>query len=149
MPEKSVFMFPPATPWKPRAAVDPAREYVAFTSRFSMRSFLRVPAFAIRSWQIMKQVDASPGVVGWSLGANVFKREFYTLSAWEDAESLKRFVHDADHLASLTQFENDMRRKSIFVYYKVLGRDLPLTWADAIARQEAHDKMRPGTLPAS
>ena len=76
-----------------------------------------------------------------SLGVNLFKRDFYTLSAWENAESLKRFVHDADHLASLTQFKNDMRRKSIFVYYKVPGRDLPLTWADAIARQETQDKM--------
>ena len=33
----------------------------------------------------------------------------------------------------------EMRRKTIFVYYKVMGRDLPLTWHDAIARQERQD----------
>jgi hypothetical protein len=131
-------MFPPPTPWKLRAAVDPDREYVAFTSRFSLRSFFRIPAFLMRSQRIMKQADAAPGLVGWSLGANLFKRDFYTLSAWQDAESLRRFVHDGDHLASLAQFEHDMRTRSIFVYYTVKGSELPLSWADALARQDRH-----------
>jgi hypothetical protein len=93
--------------------------------------------------RIMKQVDSAPGIVGWSLGANLLRLEFYTLSVWEDAENLRRFVHDGDHLASLAQFEGAMRRKSIFVYYTVLGRDLPLAWPDALARQEKHDAIRP------
>jgi hypothetical protein len=138
-----MFMFPPPTPWKQPAAPDPDRLYVAFTSRFSLKSVWRVPAFLIRSRRIMKQADAAPGIVGWSLGANLFRREFYTLSAWQDAESLRRFVRDGDHLASLAQFDGDMRRKSIFVYYSVLGRDLPLAWPDALARQEKHDAIRP------
>ena len=45
-------------------------------------------------------------------------------------------------MSALQVFENDTRRKSIFVYYKVLGHDLPLTWKDAIARQERHDQGR-------
>lgn len=133
-------MFPPPTPWKQRAAVDPAREYVAFTSRFSLRSPLRVPAFLARAQRIMKQVDDAPGIVGWSLGANLFRLDFYTLSAWQDAESLRQFVHAGDHLASLAQFERDMRRKSIFIYYTVVGRDLPLRWDDALTRQKLRDK---------
>jgi heme-degrading monooxygenase HmoA len=131
--------FPPPTPWKPRATVDPAREYVAFTSAFHLKSFRRVPAFMCRSLKIMKQVDAAPGIVGWSLGANVLKREFYTLSVWRDAESLRRFVRAGAHLASAAEFEHDMRRPSIFVYYKLLGRDLPPSWNDAFARQREQD----------
>lgn len=38
-------MFPPPQPWKQLAAVDPDQEYLAFTSRFALRSVLRAPAF--------------------------------------------------------------------------------------------------------
>ena len=135
-------MFPPPMPWKQRAPVDPEREYVAFTSRFFLKSVLRLPAFMVRSIGIMKQANRVPGIIGWSLGSDLFKLEFHTLSAWEDADSLRRFVRDGDHHLALEEFEQDMRRKSIFVYYRVLGRELPLTWKDAIARQERHDQGR-------
>jgi heme-degrading monooxygenase HmoA len=126
--------------WKPLKVVDPEREYVAFTSRFFMKSMRRVPAFFARSFRIMKQANTAPGIIGWSLGSNLFKLEFHTLSVWEDAESLRRFVREGNHQAALGEFEQDVRRKSIFVYYKVMGRDLPVMWKDAIARQEKHDR---------
>ena len=94
----------------------------------------------------MKQVDDAPGIVGWSLGANLLRLDFYTLSAWQDAESLRQFVRAGDHLASLEQFEHDMRRKSIFIYYTVVGRDLPLRWDDALARQKQHDRATNASL---
>ena len=72
------------SPWSQRSAVDPAREYVAFTSAFHLRSLLRVPAFVRRAYKIMKQADAAPGIVGWSLGFNLFTLDFYTLSVWQD-----------------------------------------------------------------
>ena len=135
-------MFPPPVPWRQRAAVDPQREYVAFTSRFFLKSLRRVPAFLASSIRIMKQANVAPGIVGWSLGTDLFRLEFHTLSAWEDAESLRRFVRDGSHKVALEAFERDVRRKSIFVYYRLLGRDLPLTWRDAIARQERQDQGR-------
>jgi hypothetical protein len=132
-------MFPPPSPWKARGSVDPQREYVAFTSRFFLKSFRRVPAFIRSAFRIMKQADAAPGIIGWSLGYNLFTLEFHTLSAWEDAASLRQFVRDGGHLAALGAHEDDMRRKTIFVYYKVLGSEVPLKWKDAIARQESQD----------
>ena len=90
----------------------------------------------------MKQADAASGIVGWSLGVNIFKLEFYTLSVWQDAESLRHFVRDGDHFAALGEFEHDMRRKSVFVHYKLFGRDLPPSWKDAFARQRQQDAAR-------
>jgi hypothetical protein len=133
-------MFPPPMPWKQRAPVDPNREYVAFTSLLFLKSVWRVPAFLASSIRIMKQANVAPGNVGWSLGADLFRLEFHTLSAWEDADSLRRFVRDGSHHAALGAFERDVRRKSIFVYYKVFGRDLPLTWKDAFARQQRQNQ---------
>ena len=135
-------MFPPPMPWNQRAPTDPQREYVAFTSRFFMKSLRRVPAFMASGRRIMEQANLAPGIIGWSLGGNLFRLEFATLSVWEDAESLRRFVRDGSHKAALEAFANDVRRKSIFLQYTVLGRDLPPTWKDAIARQERQDRGR-------
>lgn len=135
-------MFPPPRPWKQCTPVEPQREYLAFTSRFFLKSLRRVPAFLASSFRIMNQANTAPGIIGWTLGMDLLRLEFYTLSAWEDGESLRRFVHNGSHLSALQVFEKDVRRKSILVYYKVLGHDLPLTWKDAIARQERHDHGR-------
>jgi hypothetical protein len=131
-------MFPPPRKWKQVGTVDPEREYVAFTSRFHLKSPLRVPAFLRQSSQIEKQVDAAPGIVGWSLGANLLTLEFYTLSAWENAESLRTFTASSVHGQALSKFAGDMRTDSIFVQFTVSGSELPLTWADAIALQKTH-----------
>ena len=131
--------FPPAKAWKQVGVIDPDREYVAFTSRFFMKSPRRVLRFLARSGPIEKQVAAAPGVVGWSLAGNLFKLEFYTLSVWEDAESLRRFARDAEHGAVMAEFKDGLRRKSLFVHYSVRGCDLPLPWKDAVERQKSID----------
>ena len=128
-------MFPPPRPWAARAPVDPKREYLAFTSCFFLKSPFRAPAFLASANRVMKQINDAPGIVGWSLGTDILKLEFHTLSAWEDGAALRRFTHAGSHNDALQAFEKDLRRKSIFVYYKVLGRDLPLSWKDAIERQ--------------
>jgi hypothetical protein len=133
-------MFPPPQPWKLRTAVDPQREYLAFTARFYLKSFRRVPAFLASSFAIMKQANAAPGIVGWSMGADILELEFHNLSAWTDGQSLRRFIQEGAHARALMAHKQDLRRKTTFVYFKVLGRDLPLTWKDAIARQEQQNK---------
>lgn len=140
-------MFPPPSPWSQRSVVDPGREYIAFTSAFHLQSLLRVPAFIRRANKIMKQVDASPGIVGWSLGFNLFTLDFYTLSVWQDNDSLRRFVREGDHLTSLSEFEHDMRKPSTFVHFKLSGRDVPVKWKDALGRLRArHTTHTPRTM---
>lgn len=129
-------MFPPPKPWQQIAKVDPEREYLAFTSRFFLRSPWRLPPFLWRGRRIGQEVSDAAGLVGWSLGIDLRRLEGYTLSAWEDEASLQAFAHDGQHGVALRQFAGDMRRESLYVTYTVKGRDLPLQWADALRRQE-------------
>ena len=129
-------MFPPPQPWKQIGNIDPDREYLGFTSRFFVKSVRTLPAFIAQSQRIRKQAGAASGVVGWSLAVDLPKLEFFTLSAWEDESSLRAFVAASPHHDAFSKFEGCMRRKSILVSFTVLGRDLPLKWKDAIARQE-------------
>jgi hypothetical protein len=130
-------LLPPPKPWQQVAAIEPDREYVAFTSRFFMRSPGRVLKFLSRTGPVESQLREARGLVGWSLGANLLRLEFYTLSAWEDLESLMQFAHEAEHGAVVREFAGDMRRESLFVHYTVKGRELPLSWKEAVKRQNA------------
>lgn len=130
-------MFPPPQPWKALALADPDRTYLAFSSRFAMRSILRVPSFMKFSIQIMRQMEAVPGVIGYSLGADLPSLQFYTLSAWDDEAHLREFVRGLPHGPAMKAFRHDMRAPSIFARWTVGGPELPLTWADALAHQRA------------
>jgi quinol monooxygenase YgiN len=114
-------MFPPPTPWKAFGEVDPDREYLGFTSRFFLASIRSVPGFVAHSQRIKKQANAAPGVVGWSLAADLLKLEFHTLSVWESESQLRAFVAQAHHNDAMAKFAGSMRRESILVYFPVLG----------------------------
>ena len=135
-------MFPPPTPWKAVGDVDPDHEYLGFTSRFFLASMRSVPGFLAQSQRIKKQANAAPGVVGWSLAADLLKLEFHTLSAWESGSQLRAFVAQAHHNDAMAKFAGSMRQESIFVYFPLLGRELPLKWKDAVALQNARRSPR-------
>ena len=135
-------MFPPPQPWKVLKPVDREREYVAFTSRFALRAWLRVPAFMFASVKIMRQVETAAGAVGYSLGGHLPARFFYTLSAWKDEESLRAFSRSLHHGDSIRQFHRDMRMPSPFIRWRVRGAELPLRWEDALERIRQFDSQR-------
>lgn len=130
-------MFPPPQPWKVLHAPDPNRSYLAFSSRFAMRSIFTVPGFLKQGNVIQKQVERTPGAIGYSLGANLPSLEFYTLSAWEDEAQLYRFARELAHGDGMRMFHGAMRSPSLFTSWQVLGKDLPLAWRDALHRLKA------------
>ena len=133
-------MVPPARPWSQVSeAVDLDREYVVFSSRFYLKSIWRVPRFMLAANRIMKQLDAyTPGVVGWSMAADLGKLEFHTISVWENTEALRRFNASGEHEVALRRFASSMKRRGTFLQYKILGEAVPISWPDAIAYLDRH-----------
>jgi hypothetical protein len=72
---------------------------------------------------------------------------FYTLSAWDDDESLQAFSRALQHGQALRTFHRDMRAPSPFIRWRVLGSELPLRWNDALGRMRAWDAEH-GVAPA-
>ena len=91
------------------------------------------------SFGIMKQIEAASGAVGYSLGSHLPGLYFYTLSAWNDEESLRAFSRALQHGNALRAFRSDMRAASPFIRWHVRGTDLPLRWDDALERINLHD----------
>ena len=77
--------------------------------------------------QIRRQLADSEGLIGYALDANVMNRDFWTLSVWEDEESLRRFVQWTPHGRVMVDLLPDMGQTSSFPF-KVYGSSIPLDW---------------------
>jgi hypothetical protein len=65
--------------------------------------------------------------------ANILAKEFWTLSVWEDAEALRRFVRRDPHDGVMRDLLADMGRTE-FVRWKAKGSSVPPDWGAAKRR---------------
>lgn len=126
-------------PWTALSNVDTDREYQALLSYLPLKTYFAIPRFSLFTFQIIKQLRAAPGVVGFSLRAKPMSRKFWTLSAWEDEKALMDFVRELPHGEAMKKLAPRMDRTG-FTRWKAPGSALPLKWEDAMqrAQQEAH-----------
>jgi quinol monooxygenase YgiN len=139
------------SPWQSYSAAAPDREYVALLSYLPLNSAWRIPWLVLYSTRIRRQLSASPGLIGYSLRAQVAAKRFWTLSAWEDAAALQAFVAGPPHVVIMKALAPYMGATR-FVRWDVKGSELPLTWDDALRRDTlflAQDGQAAGVAPGS
>jgi hypothetical protein len=129
----------PALPWKSFAAPESDREYTAMVSYLPVNKFRALPTFLRYTRQIQRQLAASEGLVGYSMNAHVFGKEFWTLSVWEGAEALRHFVHRSPHDETMTDLLPDMGRTA-FVRWQAKGSSVPLDWSAAKERVRSRQR---------
>jgi len=81
----------------------------------------------------MRQLQNSPGLIGYSLDAYPFARKFWTLSVWRDQKALSDFVGTIPHSRIMQSLAPHMG-KSQFAQWAVESHEIPLDWASAKAR---------------
>ncbi len=123
----------PASPWRTVGAPDPNGNYVALLSYLPLKNYLRVLPFFFYTAQVMKPLAAAQGLVGYSLLAHPFSKQFWTLSASANEDALRAFVQYPPHLRIMTALAPHMG-KTEFVRWTVKGSGLPLKWDDALRR---------------
>lgn len=123
----------PASPWRNLGAPDPNGNYVALLSYLPLKNHLRVLPFFLYTAQVMKQLAAAQGLVGYSFLARPISKRFWTLSAWTNEDALRAFVQYPPHVKIMTALAPHMG-KTEFVRWTVKGFELPLKWDDALRR---------------
>lgn len=123
----------PASPWRTVGAPDPNGNYVALLSYLPLKNYLRVLPFFLYTAQVVKQLAAAQGLVGYSLLARPLSKRFWTLSAWTNEEALRAFVQYPPHIKIMTALALHMG-KTEFTRWTVKGSELPLKWDDALRR---------------
>lgn len=80
---------------------------------------------------IMERIDTQPGLIGSSFRIEILGDEVWTMSAWENAEALRRFVKSELHLDAMVAGAPavvDMK----FSQLTVPRRDIPISWDRAL-----------------
>jgi hypothetical protein len=126
----------PALPWTRLADPEPDRTYVVLASRLPLRGYRSIPAFLRASRAVRRQLAATEGVLGYSLDAKPIAKTFWTLSAWESDEMLRRFSHADPHGSQISDIRPYILATT-FVQWTAAGSELPPKWADARRRVAA------------
>jgi len=102
-------------------------------SYLPLNKWRALPKFMRYTYQIRRQLADSEGLIGYSLDANVPGREFWTLSVWQDEESLRRFVQRTPHSRVMMDLLSDMGQTEFF-HWDVDGSSIPPNWEEAKRR---------------
>jgi len=92
----------PASPWRTFGTPDPNYDFVVLLSFLPLKSYWRVLPFFFYTAQVVWQLAGAGGLVGYSLLARPFKKQFWTLSAWRNEGALRAFVQHPPHVHVMT-----------------------------------------------
>jgi heme-degrading monooxygenase HmoA len=126
----------PKSPWKTFATVDVEREYLVLASSIPAKRVSSAPRMFRGAQAVRRQLAQAEGLVGFSLLAKPFSKQYATLSVWESQAALDAFVRQqphADLMSALRPSMGDTR----FVTWHVSGRDARPRWDDALERLRA------------
>jgi hypothetical protein len=79
-----------------------------------------MPKFLRFVFGIRRQLADSEGLIGYSLDAHPLAKEFWTLSVWEDRDSLWRFVQKMPHSRAMQDLLPHMKQTEFF-HFEVRG----------------------------
>jgi|SRR5882672_1034436 len=123
----------PSVPWVSISPAAEGKEYLALISYLPLRHFRATPKFFSYTMQTRHQLRTAKGLIGYALDAKLFARKFWTLSVWEDQQSLREFVEQIPHSEVMQRLAPHLG-KSQFAQWKVTAAEIPLGWAAAKAR---------------
>jgi hypothetical protein len=120
----------PEIKWTPVGNVEPeaGREYLTLISYLPLTTHFIIPKFLYLAGQIQTQLAGSDGAFGYSLIAYILKKEFWTMSVWEDDQSLAKFVKTGAHLRTMRELSRFLSPERRFVKVLVKGSDVPMPW---------------------
>lgn len=121
------------SPWKTMQPMQPDRDYVVLASSIPPRSRASTRALFAGASAVRKQLAQTDGVVGFSLLARPVRKQYATLSVWEDEGALENFARSHPHSRLMAELGPEMA-PTTFARWTVRGVDARPSWRDALAR---------------
>jgi hypothetical protein len=127
------------SPWKSLKVLEAGREYVVLASSIPPLSRSSTRRLFLGASAVRKQLARTDGVVGFSLLARPWRKQYATLSVWVDEHALAAFADESPHRELMKQLSPEMGPTK-FVRWTISGSDGKPSWADALQRlSEATD----------
>jgi heme-degrading monooxygenase HmoA len=123
----------PVSSWQNFQRAEPQREYLVQLSYLPLLRYRSFPRFARLLFAIQRELRGTDGIIGYSLLAHPLQRDFWTLSAWQNKNSLNTFVRSQVHATAMKTLHAHMGQTR-FIEWTVSGSSLPPSWSDALTR---------------
>ena len=136
----------PPLPWRASTRIDPEATYTVTITRLPLARHIRIPAVMRQTVRIVRALARADGLVGYSLKADLVRKTFWTVSAWESDAALRAFASSDVHRTAMRRVGPHMAEPQIETL-SVTGRELPLPWADIRGRLDAPRSHLSRTVP--
>jgi len=123
----------PASPWRNFQQPKPEIEYLAQLSYLPLVRYRSLVPFSRWLLAIQGQLRQASGLMGYSLLARPFQRDFWTLSVWLNKAALNSFFRSPPHVEAMKALRPHMGQTR-FIEWTMNGSVFPPTWDDALER---------------
>lgn len=121
------------SPWKSLEPLEPGRQYLVLASSIPAKRRKSTARLFRGSALVRRQLTSADGIVGFSMLARPWAKQYATLSIWDDEGALDRFSRAGDHGRLMQQLAPDMG-DTVFLRWMIDGSDGVPTWAEALQR---------------
>lgn len=124
------------SPWKAFAPLDPDRSYLVLASSIPAREYSSTWRMFRGSRVVGRQLASTEGVLGFSLLARPARKQYATLSVWNDDDALAAFANADPHGELMRELAPAMGQTT-FVRWTINGSAGKPSWREALERLAA------------
>ena len=110
------------------------KEFVCVATFLPLKCWTDLIPFMMLSRKVLKQIKNSKGIANYAVKADLPKKNFWTLSIWNDTESLKQFVPQEPHATAIKKFTEWAGEGSAFVEWTKPSKEI--NWSEAMIKLE-------------
>lgn len=121
-------------PWQEQIAHSLSTEATAMLTYLPLKHWWDTPRFIVYIIRIYLQLRKTPGLIGFSMRANPFTKNYRTMSLWESEQAMGTYIHTAPHIDVMRNMRGKMGQTA-FVSWKVEATGQALSWDDALKRK--------------
>jgi quinol monooxygenase YgiN len=113
--------------------MEPGSDYLVMASHLPLKRISATVRFFRGVSAVRKQLAAADGLVGYTLRAKPFARDYWTLSVWRDETALREFMRTPPHVQLMTSLK-PLMAPTKFVTWTISAADGRPSLAGALER---------------
>lgn len=116
--------------WNTISQPDVNKSYLVLLTYLPLKHYHTIPRFLGYTNKIKQELEKARGLIGYSLRVQPFKKQFWTLSVWEDETALNEFAFKGFHSGVMIILKDEIESPK-FVRWKISGNEVPPSWEKA------------------
>jgi hypothetical protein len=109
--------------------------FIVIATFLPVRRWADVVRFLVMSFRVARQAKKTPGLVKYALKADFPLRRFWTLTVWNNRESIRAFVTSEPHKTAVQRFSKWAGEGSAFAEWT--SEDGSINWQEGFERLKA------------